>query len=146
VLDADITCRARRLADAGVAAVLSELDPKVSWKDGAVRFGIAGSREIDVSGTDLVLIPSVFAWPGAAVSFDPPAVIYSARGIHGLWQQGPRSSEDLVRLIGRTRAHPDRPAAGSGWAASGAGELAGSDVHQQFPELGRFFQMRCVGR
>jgi DNA-binding transcriptional ArsR family regulator len=104
VLDADITYRARRLADAGVAAVLSELDPKVSWKDGAVRFGIAGSREIDVSGTDLVLIPSVFAWPGAAVSFDPPAVIYSARGIHGLWQQGPRSSDDLVRLIGRTRA------------------------------------------
>ena len=73
VLDADITYRARRLADAGVAAVLSELDPKVSW-------------------------------PGAAVSFDPPAVIYSARGIHGLWQQGPRSSDDLVRLIGRTRA------------------------------------------
>ena len=104
VLDADITYRARRLADAGVAAVLSELDPKVSWQDGAVRFGIAGSREIDVSGTDLVLIPSVFAWPGAAVSFDPPAVIYPARGIHGLWQQGPRSSEDLVRLIGRTRA------------------------------------------
>jgi DNA-binding transcriptional ArsR family regulator len=80
VLDADITYRARRLADAGVAAVLSELDPKVSWQDG------------------------VFAWPGAAVSFDPPAVIYPARGIHGLWQQGPRSSEDLVRLIGRTRA------------------------------------------
>ena len=73
VLDADITYRARRLADAGVAAVLSELDRKVSW-------------------------------PGAAVSFDPPAVIYSARGIHGLWQQGPRSRDDLVRLIGRTRA------------------------------------------
>jgi hypothetical protein len=33
------------------------------------------SREIDVSGTDLVLIPSAFAWPGAAVSFDPPTVI-----------------------------------------------------------------------
>ena len=41
VLDADITYRARRLADAGVAAVLGELDPKVSWKDGAVRFGIS---------------------------------------------------------------------------------------------------------
>lgn len=104
VLDADITYRARRLADAGVAAALSELHPKVSWKDGAVRFGIASSREIDVSGADLVLIPSVFAWPAAAVDFDPPAVIYPARGIHGLWQQGARSSEDLARLIGRTRA------------------------------------------
>jgi DNA-binding transcriptional ArsR family regulator len=104
VLDADITYRARRLADAGVAATLSELDPKVSWKDGAVRLGGPGSLEVDVFGTDLVLIPSVFAWPGAAVSFDPPAVIYSARGVYGLWQQGPRSSEDLARLIGRTRA------------------------------------------
>jgi DNA-binding transcriptional ArsR family regulator len=104
VLDADITYRARRLADAGVAAALSELDPKVSWGDGAVRFGAPGSREVDVSGTDLVLIPSVFAWPGAAVSFDPPAVIYPARGVYGLWQQRPRSSEDLARLIGRTRA------------------------------------------
>lgn len=104
VLDADITYRARRLADAGAAAVLSELDPKVSWKDGAVRFGIRGTREIEVSGTGLVLIPSVFSWPGAAVDFDPPAVIYPARGIHGLWQRGSRSSDDLVRLIGRTRA------------------------------------------
>ena len=76
---------------------LSELDPKVSWRDGAVRFGASGSREVDVSGTDLVLIPSVFAWPGAAVSFDPPAVIYPARGVYGLWQQRPRSSEDLAR-------------------------------------------------
>ncbi|MGH3250065.1 MAG: DUF5937 family protein [Trebonia sp.] len=104
VLDADITYRARRLADAGAATALGELDPKVSWKDGAVRFDIARSREIDVSGTDLVLIPSVFAWPGAAVSFDPPAVIYPARGVYGLWQQGARSGEDLARLIGRTRA------------------------------------------
>lgn len=106
VLDADITYRARRLADAGIVAALSELDPKVSWKDGSVRFATStsGSREIDASGTDLVLIPSVFAWPGAAVSFDPPAVIYPARGIHGLWRQGPRSGDDLVRLIGRTRA------------------------------------------
>jgi DNA-binding transcriptional ArsR family regulator len=104
VLDSDITYRARRLADAGVAAVLSELDPKVCWQDSAVRFSILSSQEIDVSGADLVLIPSVFVWPGVAVSFDPPAVIYPARGIHGLWQQGSRSSEDLARLIGRTRA------------------------------------------
>jgi len=78
--------------------------------DGQPVIGGAGVRIIPdcalckVEHTDLVLIPSVFAWPGAAVSFDPPAVIYPARGIHGLWQQGPRSSEDLVRLIGRTRA------------------------------------------
>ena len=31
-------------------------------------------------------------------------MIYPARGIHGLWQAKVRSSEDLARLIGRTRA------------------------------------------
>ena len=104
-LDADITYRARRLADAGVAGVLSELHPKVSWDGDAIRFGTAGSRDIDVSGTDLVLIPSVFAWPDAAgMSFDPPAVIYPARGIHETWQASGHSSQDLARLIGRTRA------------------------------------------
>jgi DNA-binding transcriptional ArsR family regulator len=57
-----------------------------------------------VSGSELVLIPSAFAWPSAGVSFDPPAVIYPARGIAGIWQPGPRSSRNLGRLIGRTRA------------------------------------------
>jgi DNA-binding transcriptional ArsR family regulator len=104
VLDADITYRARRLADAGVAATLGELDPKVSWEEGAVRFAIRGTREIDACGTELVLIPSVFGWPNAAVSFDPPAVIYPARGVAGIWQPGTRSAGDLDRLIGKTRA------------------------------------------
>jgi DNA-binding transcriptional ArsR family regulator len=104
VLDADITFRARRLADAGVGATLGELDPKVSWTDGAVRFAIRGTGEIDVSGTELVLIPSVFCWPNAAVCFDPPAVIYPARGVAGIWQPDDRSAGDLDRLIGKTRA------------------------------------------
>jgi hypothetical protein len=104
-LDADIAYRARRLADAGVAAVLSDLHPKVSWDGGAIRFSNTSTYDIDVSGTDLVLIPSAFAGPDAAgISYDPPAIIYPARGIHDLWQPSPRSRQDLTRLIGRTRA------------------------------------------
>jgi DNA-binding transcriptional ArsR family regulator len=104
-LDADIAYRARRLADAGVAAVLSDLHPKVSWDGGAIRFSNTSSYDIDVSGADLVLIPSAFAWPDAAgISYDPPAIIYPARGIHELWQRNAHSSQDLTRLIGRTRA------------------------------------------
>jgi DNA-binding transcriptional ArsR family regulator len=104
VLDADITYRARRLADAGVAATLNELDPRVSWHDDALRFAHSDTREIDLSGGELVLIPSVFTWPHSAISYDPPAVIYPARGIGDIWQPAPRSGEDLVRLIGRARA------------------------------------------
>lgn len=109
VHDADITYRARRLADAGLAAVLGELGPQLSYAGDAIRFNrLPRTREppqeIDVSGTELVLVPGVFVWPSAAVGYDPPAVCYPARGIDGLWSPGPRSGEDLVRLIGRTRA------------------------------------------
>jgi DNA-binding transcriptional ArsR family regulator len=110
VLDADITYRARRLADAGTTATLNDLDARISWDGHALRFAgrhdgaAAVTRDIDASGADIVLVPSVFIWPGAAVSFDPPAVIYPARGIGQLWQPGARSADDLARLIGRTRA------------------------------------------
>lgn len=104
VLDADITFRARQLADAGVSVTLNDLDPKISWRDGVLRFAITPRQELDVAGELLVLIPSVFAWPGAAVAFDPPAVTYPARGIGRIWQPPPQSGADLARLIGRTRA------------------------------------------
>ena len=87
-----------------MAATLAELDPKVSFDHRSVRFAIPGSWEIDVSGSEIVLIPSVFAWPGAGVSYDPPAVIYPARGIFGLWEPAAHSAEDLARLIGKPRA------------------------------------------
>ena len=51
-----------------------------------------------------MLIPSVFAWPGAGVSFDPPAIIYPARGIAALWQPPAHVAGDLVRLISNTGA------------------------------------------
>ena len=122
VLDADITYRARRLADAGVAATLNELDPRVSWHDEALRFAHSDTTEMDLPGGDLVLIPSVFTWPHCAVSYDPPAVIYPARGIGDICAAGPRSDEDLARLIGRARAVllaalADRRASTTGLAA-----------------------------
>jgi hypothetical protein len=51
-----------------------------------------------------VLVPSVFAWPGAGMGWDPPSLIYPARGIFGLWEPGAHSPGDLARLIGKTRA------------------------------------------
>lgn len=121
VLDADIAFRARQLADSGVAAALSDLHPKISWRDGAVRFAAAGHDDLDLAGEELVLIPSVFAWPGAAVSYDPPAVIYPARGIGGIWQPPPRPGGELARLVGTTRARVlaalAEPASTSGVAA-----------------------------
>lgn len=121
VLDADITFRARQLADAGIAAALNDLEPRMSWRDGVLRFAIPHHDELDVAGRELVLMPSVFAWPDAAVKYDPPGVIYPARGIGGIWQPPRRSAADLAALIGRTRARLlaalDEPASTTGLAA-----------------------------
>jgi hypothetical protein len=104
LLDADITYRARRLADSGVAATLGELHPKVTWDGRVVRFDSSDSREWDVSGSELVLVPSAFIWPAVAVSEDRPALVYPARGVFDLWPPGSRPGGDLARLIGQTRA------------------------------------------
>lgn len=106
VLDADITYRARRMANAGIAAMIGELSKYLSLSPGGVlRFDPPGEPlEVDLSGRELVLIPSVFTWPGAGMGWDPPSVIYPARGIFGLWEPGAHSPGDLARLIGKTRA------------------------------------------
>jgi DNA-binding transcriptional ArsR family regulator len=104
VLDADITFRARQLANAGVSVTLNDLDPKVSWRDGTLLIQMTARAELDVAGEVLVLIPSVFAWPGIAVTFDPPAVIYPARGVARIWHPPAQSGGDLAALIGKTRA------------------------------------------
>ena len=104
VLDADITFRARRLANAGVAAALDGLHPKVSWRDGAVRFAAAGHagdrplrdrarphpQRVCLAGRRGELRPAGRDLPGTRHPRDLAA--------------GAASGEDLARLIGRTRA------------------------------------------
>jgi DNA-binding transcriptional ArsR family regulator len=121
VLDADITVRARQLAQAGLAATLNDLDPRISYHQGILRCAMTAEEELHAAGTQLVLIPSVFAWPGVGVNYDPPAVIYPARGTAALWQPPAHDPGDLARLIGATRARVlsalAEPASTSGLAA-----------------------------
>jgi DNA-binding transcriptional ArsR family regulator len=105
VLDADITFRSRQLASSGLAATINDLEPRISWRDGVLRFVVAtADDELDLAGQELVLMPSVFAWPGGAIMYDPPGVIYPARGIGEIWHPPRRSGGDLAALIGKTRA------------------------------------------
>ena len=106
-LDADITYRARRMANAGIAATIGELSPYLSLsQDGVLlRFEPPGEPvEQDLSGRNSCWSPACSPGPGPGWAGDPPSVIYPARGIFGLWEPGAHSAGDLARLIGKTRA------------------------------------------
>jgi DNA-binding transcriptional ArsR family regulator len=104
ILDADLTVRARQLAHAGLAAALNDLHPTISYRHGTISFVNTWCEELDAFGAEIVLIPSVFVWPGAAVNSNPPVITYPARGIATFWQPPARTPSDLGQLIGATRA------------------------------------------
>lgn len=123
VLEADITYRARVLADAGLAAALRDLHPRIHWSRSTLRIDVPATAERTTDG--LTLLPGVFGWPGLGVTHDPPAsptVDYSARGIASLWTPQPTAdSSTLARLLGERRAHIlatlSEPASTTGLAA-----------------------------
>lgn len=106
-LDADITHRARRLAQGGPAGLFADLHPGVAWADD--HLDVVSDREatIELKGRGLVLLPSAFQWARpATIDLAPwqPTLIYPARGIATLWDEGTDASGGLVRLLGATRA------------------------------------------
>ncbi|GAA3200409.1 ArsR/SmtB family transcription factor [Actinocorallia longicatena] len=110
VLEADVFHRARTAAEHGPAAVLNDLHAAVSWDEDTLRLvkrqcGLNPRME---TGAGLVLVPSVFAWPGVMTWSVPPyapQLCYPARGSGTLWEM-PKSapSEALSVVLGRSRA------------------------------------------
>jgi DNA-binding transcriptional ArsR family regulator len=106
-LDADIAHRARRLAQGGPAELFADLHPGVAWADD--HLDVTSDREatIELGGRGLVLMPSAFQWARPATTdLEPwqPTLIYPARGIATLWDQGAHAPDGLARLLGATRA------------------------------------------
>jgi DNA-binding transcriptional ArsR family regulator len=105
VLERDVAYRARRLAEGGLAQLFEDLSPVVTL-DGhelQIRHHPAASVALDARG--LLLSPSVFVAPRVAVTLEPPALVYPARGTAALVGQDPVSSGNAVsRLLGSTRA------------------------------------------
>lgn len=109
LLQADISYRARRLSAGGTRALFSELHPSVRWHEGGrLELGIAYEAPVALDDRGLLLVPSVFAWPGIYVVSDPPwqpTLIYPARGTATAWEPTREPAPDaLRRLIGPTRA------------------------------------------
>lgn len=104
---ADIAYRTEQMATGGVAAVFTDLHPKVTFSADAVE--VTGSRiSRAATGEGLLLIPCAFAWPDVlSLTAEPylATLTYAPRGIGKLWTV-PRSSSlaAVEKLLGATRA------------------------------------------
>jgi DNA-binding transcriptional ArsR family regulator len=105
----DVLYRASELGRAGWSAAFAGL-PHVQWRSGGIQLtGISGSvAPIRLGGAGLLLIPTVFIWPGAAAHYEqpwPPSIIYPARGVGALWEPPAAAPTGaLGELLGRSRA------------------------------------------
>jgi DNA-binding transcriptional ArsR family regulator len=110
ILERDVVYRADQLASKGWAAALTGLHADLAWRHGGIELTRWRTDEAAaLDGRGLLFIPSVFVWPGLALSLEPPwppALIYPARGVSALWerpsQAGPGTALD--RLLGTSRA------------------------------------------
>lgn len=109
VLEDDLAYRAGRLTGGGVAALLSSLHPEISVRGEVLQIDKPRhSVEHDLAGDGLLLMPSVFAWPGLVVDKAPdrPAsLVYACRGVGTLWAGAAQPGDDaLGALLGHSRA------------------------------------------
>jgi hypothetical protein len=107
---ADLAYRMEQFADGGLARVLQNLHPDLSFTDELLQIDKPHhcSHRFDLAGTGIVLVPCAFTWPTLSVDccvVDQPALIYPPRGVAELWQDSPSEQTDpLSALVGRTRA------------------------------------------
>ena len=113
ILERDVIHRAGQLTSKGWAAALDGLHPRLAWQPGRIELTRwPGQQDASLAGRGLLFVPSVFVWPGLAVSLEPPwppALIYPARGVAALWETAATSHRAtnggaLGPLLGTSRA------------------------------------------
>jgi len=109
VLDADLAHRVSQLTSGSYGDLLNGLHPKVTVTGDCLQIDTTASLRRETSGQGLFLVPSVFAWPNLVASTEEPGrmrLVYGARGVARLWEQGPETEEDdpLGALLGRSRS------------------------------------------
>jgi DNA-binding transcriptional ArsR family regulator len=108
-LDGDTIRRGQALALGGVEALLSGLDPRVSYSDGVLEYDRTYEAVIEPAGRGIILVPCVFSWPKVLVLTQPgyrPALAYPPRGAANLWSSSSRASNGtaLEAALGVSRA------------------------------------------
>jgi DNA-binding transcriptional ArsR family regulator len=107
---ADLAHRMEQFADGGLARMLANLHPDLSFTGELLRIDKPHhcSHRFDLAGSGIVLVPCAFTWPSLSVDccgVDQPALIYPPRGVAELWEDTMAEQPDpLSALVGRTRA------------------------------------------
>ncbi|WP_234344388.1 ArsR/SmtB family transcription factor [Streptomyces sp. WM6372] len=106
----DVVHRAGRLTRFGWAAALDGLHDRVHWNNSAIELKGHPPRDpVALEGNGLLLVPSVFVWPGLVIHVDEPwpkALIYPARGVAALGQTASHADATALHaLIGVPRTH-----------------------------------------
>jgi DNA-binding transcriptional ArsR family regulator len=108
-LEGEVRYRAKLLTERGPEHLLDDLARLPAW-DGGVLTPVdhppAGAYSLH--GRGLVMVPSVFVWPGLCCLTDRPwrpVLRYPARGIGALWDRGGGAPPAaLAAVLGRSRA------------------------------------------
>ena len=109
LLEGDLLYRTRQLAEHGLAGVFAGMHPALRW-DGPNLYLEERPEMLSrvLAGEGLLLVPSVFVWPGLFHRTDSPGlpiITYPVRAIATLWERGTAPApEALAAVIGRSRA------------------------------------------
>jgi hypothetical protein len=107
ICERDVVFRATELGRAGWSAAIAGL-PHVRWRGGGIEIARLIEGTVALAGRGLLLIPSVFIWPGIAAHTEAPwprSLIYPARGVGALWDHSSTVDPSaLSDLVGASRA------------------------------------------
>ena len=107
VLATDVDHRSKRLVSGGLAALMQDLHPAVTFGNDALRVRGPVTERRDLQGEGIVLMPSLFGGQRPLVILDEPyqpTLIYPARGVGTAWTRPVAPADALVRLLGQGRA------------------------------------------
>lgn len=111
VCERDVVHRVGVIGERGWKEAVEGLSDGLVWQGRHLSVRLRDEHEdVSLAGEGLLLVPSVFVWPGLAAFHEEPwpkALIYLARGTSVLWERtkpGPDTAAALAGLLGRSRA------------------------------------------
>ncbi|WP_371749856.1 helix-turn-helix domain-containing protein [Streptomyces sp. NBC_01283] len=104
IIHQDIAHRATAIATHGVGRTLETLHPDMAWAGDAITLAKPWNAEIDVTGRDLVLSPSVLNWPDVTIQVDTPGQFVFYYPAQRIGADRDRRSGKIAQVVGNARA------------------------------------------